>query len=58
MVVFVDYTPSPEAQYPVAIEQTCAATAWVAHKGATIGVDPSRLALAGDSVGGNSVRRQ
>src|SRR5260370_13086987 len=54
-VVFVDYARSPEAQYPVAIEQAYAATKWVAENGATIKVDPSRLALAGDSVGGNMV---
>lgn len=54
-VVFVDYARSPEAKYPVAIEQTYAATKWVAENGASIGVDPSRLAVAGDSVGGNMV---
>ncbi|HWE63490.1 MAG TPA: alpha/beta hydrolase [Chloroflexota bacterium] len=54
-VVFVDYARSPEAHYPVAIEQAYAATKWVAENGATIKVDPSRLALAGDSVGGNMV---
>jgi acetyl esterase len=54
-VVFVDYTRSPEAHYPVAIEQAYAATQWIAENGATIKVDPSRLALAGDSVGGNMV---
>jgi acetyl esterase len=52
-VVFVNYTPSPEAQYPVAIEQAYAATKWVAENGETIKVDPSRLAVVGDSVGGN-----
>jgi acetyl esterase len=52
-VVFVDYTRAPEAQYPVAVEQAYAATRWVAENGATIKVDPSRLAVMGDSVGGN-----
>ncbi|HEX5165528.1 MAG TPA: alpha/beta hydrolase [Thermomicrobiales bacterium] len=51
--IFVNYTPSPEAQYPVAIEEAYAALTWVAEHGAEIGVDPSRLAIAGDSVGGN-----
>jgi acetyl esterase len=51
--VFVNYTPSPEARYPVAIEEAYAATLWVAAHGAEIGVDPTRLAIAGDSVGGN-----
>ena len=51
--VFVDFTPSPEAQYPVAINQAYAATKWVALNGNKIGVDGSRLAVAGNSVGGN-----
>jgi acetyl esterase len=51
--VFVNYTPSPDAQYPVAIEQAYAALTWVAEHGKEIGVDGSRLAIAGDSVGGN-----
>jgi acetyl esterase len=52
-VVFVDYSRSPEARYPVAIEEAYAATKWVAENGKTINVDSSRLAVAGDSVGGN-----
>lgn len=51
--VFVNYTPSPEAQYPVAINQAYAATKWVAENGHEIGVDGKRLAVAGNSVGGN-----
>ena len=51
--VFVDYTPSPEAHYPVAINQAYAATQWVAQHGSEIGVDGHRLAVAGNSVGGN-----
>lgn len=53
--VFVDYTRSPEARYPVAIKQAYAATKWVADHGASMGVDGSRLALVGNSVGGNMV---
>jgi len=49
----LDYTPSPEAKYPTAIDQACAATKWVAEHGKEIGVDGSRLAIAGNSVGGN-----
>ncbi|MEW6603192.1 MAG: alpha/beta hydrolase [Thermoproteota archaeon] len=52
-IVFVNYTPAPEAQYPVQIEQAYAATKWVAENGKSINVDPSRLAIAGDSVGAN-----
>jgi acetyl esterase len=52
-IVFVNYTNSPEAKYPIPVEQAYAATKWVAENGRTINVDPSRLAVAGDSVGGN-----
>ena len=51
--VFVNYTPSPEAHYPVAIEQVYATVKWVAKHGAELGLDGSRLAVAGESVGGN-----
>lgn len=53
--VFVNYDPSPEAHYPVAITQAYEATKWVAAHGAEIGVDGKRLALVGNSVGGNMV---
>jgi acetyl esterase len=52
-VVFVDYSRPPEARYPVAIEEAYAATKWVSENAKTIHVDDSRLAVAGDSVGGN-----
>jgi acetyl esterase len=50
--VFVNYTPSPEAQFPIPVEQCYAATKYVSENGKELGLDPSRLALAGDSVGG------
>ncbi|AYL98124.1 alpha/beta hydrolase [Mucilaginibacter celer] len=53
VAVFVNYTPSPEAQYPVAINQIYAATKWVSENGKEINVDGSRLAVVGNSVGGN-----
>lgn len=53
VAVFVNYTPSPEAGYGVAINEAYAATRWVAEHGAQIGVDGKRLAVAGNSVGGN-----
>ena len=53
VAVFVNYTPSPEAHYPVAIKQIYAATKWVAENGREINVDGSRLAVVGNSVGGN-----
>lgn len=52
-VVFVEYTRSPEARYPVAIEQAYATARWITTDGAAAGLDPARLAVAGDSVGGN-----
>ncbi|MFT4113895.1 alpha/beta hydrolase [Silvibacterium sp.] len=51
--IFVNYTPSPEAQYPVPIEQAYAVTKYVAEHAGEFNVDPNRLAVAGDSVGGN-----
>jgi len=53
VAVFPDYTPSPEAQYPVAINEIYAATQWVAENGKEIGVDGKNLAVVGNSVGGN-----
>jgi len=52
-VVFVEYTRSPEARHPVAIEQAYATARWITDEGAGRGLDASRLAVAGDSVGGN-----
>ncbi len=51
--VFPDYTPSPEAQYPTAIHQAYAATKWVSEHGPEVGVDSRKLAVVGNSVGGN-----
>jgi acetyl esterase/lipase len=51
-VVFVEYDRSPEARYPVAIEQAYATAQWIVKEGAAEGLDASRLAIAGDSVGG------
>jgi len=53
VAVFVNYTPSPEAHYPTAINQAYAATQWVAEHGKEINVDGKRLAVVGNSVGGN-----
>ena len=52
-VVFPSYSLSPEAKYPTAIEECYAAAAWVAAQGAGHDLDPARMAVAGDSVGGN-----
>jgi len=52
-IVFVNYTRSPEAHFPVSIEEAYSATKWVAQRGAELGLDGTRLAVAGDSGGGN-----
>ena len=52
-VAFVEYDRSPEARHPVAIEQAYAAAQWIMKEGSECGLDAERLAVAGDSVGGN-----
>jgi acetyl esterase/lipase len=52
-VVFVEYDRSPEARYPVALEQIYATARWITQHGAEHGLDAARMAIAGDSVGGN-----
>lgn len=51
--VFINFTLSPEAQYPVAIEQAYAATKYIVENADKINLDVSKLVVAGDSVGGN-----
>ena len=52
-LLFVEYPNSPEARYPVAIEQGYATAQWVIGEGAGRGLDARRMAVAGESVGGN-----
>ena len=52
-LIFVDYTRAPEAHFPVALEQAYAAMCYAVDHCAGLRIDPSRLAVAGDSVGGN-----
>ncbi|MEA2160486.1 MAG: acetyl esterase [Solirubrobacteraceae bacterium] len=52
-VVFPDYRRAPEAQYPSQIEEAYATATWVVEHGSERGLDPDRMAIAGDSVGGN-----
>ncbi len=52
-VVFPDYTPSPEAQFPVPLDQIDAVFTHVMDNAAQYDLDPTRVAFAGDSVGGN-----
>ena len=52
-VVFPEYDLSPEVRYPVAIEQNYTVAQWIVREGADKNLDAARLAVAGDSVGGN-----
>jgi acetyl esterase len=52
-LVFTNYSLAPEARYPVAVEEIYAVLEWIQAGGAEYGLDGSRVAVAGDSVGGN-----
>jgi acetyl esterase len=54
-IVFVNYTPSPGAKYPTAIEEAYGTAKYIAAKGAAHNIDTKRIAICGDSAGGNMV---
>jgi acetyl esterase len=52
-VVSVDYRRGPEHRFPTAVDDCCAAARWISRHAAALRIDPKRLAVGGDSAGGN-----
>ncbi|HEX2592606.1 MAG TPA: alpha/beta hydrolase [Rhizomicrobium sp.] len=52
-VISVDYTLSPEAKFPQAVDESYGALVWIEANASELGIDPNRMAVGGDSAGGN-----
>jgi acetyl esterase len=53
VVVGIDYARAPEARYPIALDQLIGVVRWLRDSGSTLGIDPRKIAVGGDSAGGN-----
>jgi len=53
IVVSIEYRLAPEHKFPAAVDDSIAATRWIADNASTFGIDPNRIFIGGDSAGGN-----